>query len=726
MEAPKHGMRAHRCAAPGGWAIPPWVGWRKMVTWQIIVAILLVLGTAGLSVLFFQRRLAREQRALDAAKEALDEAKAEIDHLQGETIDLGLARSMAQEELSTLLSALDNLPRPVWRRGKDLELIYVNEAYCKAVGQPREEILRKQIELLGRSEAVSSRRLAREAQKSGHRQSMTRHAVADGERRMFEVSERALPDGSLVGYAHDETESEERKLELDQHIRAHGAVLQNLTVGIAILDKNLQLDFYNAAYANIWQLEDDYLGSRPHYGDIMETLRIHRRLPEQADFADYKRAQLRRLQTLIEPYEDLLHAPDGTTLRTTATPHPFGGVLVTYEDVTDRLTLERNYNTLIAVQQETLNSLYEGVAVFGQDGRLKLSTKALAEVWELPPESLAGEPHIRDLLPHIRHFFDLDEAEWERYSARTVAQTTEPERRAGRHELADGRVIDWTQVPLPDGANLFTFVDATDSIRVERALRERAEALETADRLKSEFIANISYELRTPLNAIIGFAQMMEENYAGKLNSRQSDYTRAIVDSSFELTSLIDNMLDLASIEAGYLQIDPTEAEISELLRGASTLIRERMRAQNLKFSVDCPKDIGRVHCDQRRMLQAMFNLLSNACQFTDDGGRIKLGARRANGEVCIFVKDTGIGIPDDDQERVFASFERGGTRQSGQRTGVGLGLALVKSLIELHGGWVELESVEGEGTTVTCHLPETVPPPHDTDGTPEPQAAAG
>ena len=696
-----------------------------MVIWQIVVAVVLVLGTAGLCALIFQRRLAREQLALDEAEDRLSVANSRIDHLQGETIDLGLARSMAQEELSTLLTALDSLPRPVWRRGKDLELIYVNETYCKAVGQPREEVLRKQIELLGRSEAELARELAREAQKSGHRQSMTRHAVAAGERRLFQVTEGALPDGSLVGYAHDQTDTEERKVELDRHIKAHGAVLQNLNVGIAILDKKLQLDFYNAAYADMWQLEDDYLGSRPHFGDILETLRIHRRLPEQADFADYKRTQLRRLQTLIEPYEDLLHAPDGTTLRMTATPHPFGGVLVTFEDVTDRLTLERSYNTLIAVQQETLNSLYEGVAVFGQDGRLKLSTKAFAEIWQIPQESLANEPHVRDLLPQVRRFFSLGDEVWERFSSRAIAQATEPDRRNGRQELADGRVIDWAQVPLPDGANLFTFVDATDSLRVERALRERAEALETADRLKSEFIANISYELRTPLNAIIGFAQMLEEKYAGELNERQADYTRAIVESSRELTSLIDNMLDLASIEAGYLQIEPTDAEISELLRGASTLIRERIRAQNLKLTVDCPKDIGRVSCDQRRILQALFNLLSNACQFTDEGGRVKLGARRGNGEVCIFVKDSGIGIPEDDQERIFSSFERGSSRQSGQHSGVGLGLSLVKSLIELHGGWVELESSEGTGTTVTCHLPENAAARREPEESSETQVAA-
>ena len=154
-----------------------------MLTWQIIVGVVLVLGTAGICALICQRKLEHSRLELDDAAERLREANDEIERLHGEAIDLGLARSMAQEELATLLTSLDNLPRPVWRRGKDLELVYVNDAYCTAVGQTREEVLRQQIELLGRAETKLSRNLALEAQKSGHQQSLTRHAVAGGERR---------------------------------------------------------------------------------------------------------------------------------------------------------------------------------------------------------------------------------------------------------------------------------------------------------------------------------------------------------------------------------------------------------------------------------------------------------------------------------------------------------------------------------------------------------------
>ena len=208
------------------------------------------------------------------------------------------------------------------------------------------------------------------------------------------------------------------------------------------------------------------------------------------------------------------------------------------------------------MQRETLNNLYEGVAVYGVDGRLKLYNPAFARIWKLPKPLLEAEPHAREVTAQTRSFFDVSDEHWPEFIEQSVTQITEPGSHDGRQERADSSVVDWAQVPLPDGASLFTFLDVTDSIRVERALRERNEALETTDRLKSEFLANISYELRTPLNAIVGFAEILENKFFGELNERQLEYSRAIVESSQRLLALINDILDLATIEAGYLRLD--------------------------------------------------------------------------------------------------------------------------------------------------------------------------
>ena len=188
-------------------------------------------------------------------------------------------------------------------------------------------------------------------------------------------------------------------------------------------------------------------------------------------------------------------------------------------------------------------------------------------------------------------------------------------------------------MPLPDGNVLLSYLDVTDSTRVEHALRERNEALETAGRLKSEFIANVSYELRTPLNAIIGFAEILTNQYFGELTPRQLDYSRGILDSSHRLLSLINDILDLATIEAGYMTLETGQLDIHTLMSSVLTLTRERARNQNLKLDFDCPPDIGTIEADERRLKQALFNLISNAIKFTPAGGSMTVWRRGATTE---------------------------------------------------------------------------------------------
>jgi signal transduction histidine kinase len=174
--------------------------------------------------------------------------------------------------------------------------------------------------------------------------------------------------------------------------------------------------------------------------------------------------------------------------------------------------------------------------------------------------------------------------------------------------------------------------------------------------------------------------------------------------------SLINDILDLATIEAGYMTLETEPINIREMLQGVMTLTRERARNQSLDLTLRCPSTIGTIDADERRLKQALFNLISNAIKFTPPGGSIQLAARRSNGDLELSVADTGIGIPSEDQERVFDKFERAAPQAP--QSGAGLGLSLVKSLIELHGGTVTIESTPGSGTTVRCRLPASGPPP--------------
>ncbi|MBF0393714.1 MAG: PAS-domain containing protein, partial [Alphaproteobacteria bacterium] len=510
------------------------------------------------------------------------------------------------------------------------------------------------------------------------------------------------PPGSGLmtgGFAVDRTRQEELEHELARHVGAHAEVLEKLGTAIAIFSTDTRLAFHNTAFQRLWRLESDWLAAEPGYAGLLDLLRERRRLPEVADWRAYREEELKRFTSLIDAVEDLLHLPDGSTLRRVITPHPFGGLLFTYEDVTDALALERSYNTSLAVQRETLDNLHEGVAVFGGDGRLRLSNPAYAKIWALPPADLAGEPHVAQLVERLRPFFGAD---WPKLRERLLALSTDRAPRHGRLERIDGSILDHASVPLPDGAVLTTWLDVTDTANVERALRERNDALREADRLKSEFIANVSCEVRTPLTTIIGFSEVLAAEYFGRLNRRQADYARGITEAGQSLHTLIGDILDLATIEAGQMTLQLNAFDIHAMLVNVLNLTRERLREKSLTLNFDCPLDIGWMVGDERRLKQVLFNLLSNAVKFTPAGGQITLACQRDGGDMAFTVADTGVGIPEAEQERVFDAFRRG----AGGNGGPGLGLSLVRNFVDLHGGRVEVASVPGEGTTVTCRIP--------------------
>jgi signal transduction histidine kinase/PAS domain-containing protein len=623
----------------------------------------------------------------------------------------GAARDSAERERLRLRTVLDALPIPVWRRNAGFQLTGANRAFAAAIGAPVDAPSDALHEL---ADAETSRVLAESAAKSGQA-SERRHVIVNGSRRWVELSEIRLESGESLGFARDLTDLEAAEAELKRHEAGHAAVLNRVTSAIAIYGADRRLSYFNFAFAQLWRLEEDWLSNHPLIDEVMDRLRERRRLPEVADFRAFRRNLQAQFTSLIAPQEELLHLPDDKTLRLVVSPHPQGGLIFAYEDVTDRFALERSYNTAIEVQRETLDHLYEGIAVFGSDGRLKLSNPAYAKMWGLTPEDLAGEPHVSQLADKFRGFLD-DGGDWPERKARLVGRLTTDRASSTTLNRQDGSVLQAVTLPLPDGNTLQSYLDVSDSRRVENALRERTEALEAAGRLKSEFLANVSYELRTPLTSITGYAEMLTGNYAGELAPRQREYATNILESAQEFTRLVDDILDLATIEAGYMELDTSEVDIQAMLQSVLTLQQAQARNLGLRLEFDCPPTIGTVPGDERRLKQVMFSLVSNALKFTPAGGSVMVAARREGERVALVVSDTGIGVAAEDQARIFEKFERGNTRQSG----AGLGLALVKSFIELHGGTVELRSSPGAGTTVTCWLNTELPMRQEgTRGTP-------
>ncbi|MGH6741428.1 MAG: ATP-binding protein, partial [Bradyrhizobium sp.] len=268
----------------------------------------------------------------------------------------------------------------------------------------------------------------------------------------------------------------------------------------------------------------------------------------------------------------------------------------------------------------------------------------------------------------------------------------------------DGATINMTTMPLPDGATLVTFQDVSDSVNVERALREKNEALETADEIKLDFVHHVSYELRSPLTNIIGFANLLGDPAFGPLSDKQHEYLGYITTSTNALLALINNILDLATIDAGAMTLNLADVDIRASMEAAAEGVQDRLAKDNLSIDIHASANIGTFTADERRLRQILFNLLSNAVGFSPPGGTVNLAAERNADAVTFSVTDHGPGIPSESQDKVFELFET--DSMGSQHRGSGLGLSLVRSFVQLHGGTVTIDSTLGQGTMVTCVFP--------------------
>ncbi len=611
---------------------------------------------------------------------------------------LSVRLATTEEESAQLGDLLDASPMPVWRRGPDLDLIWVNRAYTAAVESASgQDAVAEQIELDRTSRDLAERALDRqEPQHEKH------YVVVGGHRRALDIHAIPLGDG-VASYAIDVTDVDEAKRLLQKHIDAHEETLDRLPAAVAIFGSDQRLQFSNKAYARLWDLDERWLDTHPSEGDILEKLRELARLPEQRDFTAWKRERLALYTTIVESHEEQWHLPRGMTLRVNCQPHPFGGLIFVFADVTDQLLLERSFNELASVQKTTLDHLAEGVAVFGSDGRLKLFNTAYAEMWSIEKQALIDRPRFADIFALCRRQLD-DEAHWSMVTTLITASVTE--RRSGKGTLAckNERVFNYHAAPLPDGSLLLTYRDVTDTAMKEKALEERNAALLAADKLKSDFISNVSYQLRTPLNSIMGFADLMQQGIAGKISDKQKGYLADIMSASKTLETLVDDILDLALIEAGRMELDLSDVQIGDVLSAVKPLIEERARKAKVDIVCDGSPAAGHLFADEKRLLQICYNLLINAIEHTPPNGTITYGADAIGGEMRLYVNDTGVGIPPEYQPVAFERFES--TTKSKDSRRAGLGLALVRSFVEMHGGWVELDSTVGKGTRVICHLP--------------------
>lgn len=629
-----------------------------------------------------------------------------IDGLEEKCAQLQTQNSELTDTLTMMRHLFNTLDQTAWTRNVDGQLDWVNAAYVEAVEAGNmEEVIQQGRELLGEQarqkierERVLLSQNSDEVKFAAFRDRLS--TVISGDRHALAVAEVSGPIGS-AGMATNLSDMEQIREELQRTMRSHAETLDQLSTAVAMFDPEMKLQFFNQAFVKLWSLDIPYLESHPSNSMLFDGLRSDGKLPEQPEWRRWKESMLSAYRA-VDPQEHWWHLPDSRILRVVANPHPQGGVTWFFENLTEKFDLESRYNTLMKVQGETLDHLAEGVAVFGADGRIRLSNPAFAELWALPAPLAVEGTHISSIRKHCSEI--ADDQLWDEFVSAVTGVSDKREGMQGQAELIDGDILSYAVVPLPKGQMMLTFVDISDTARIERALKDKNEALELADQIKNDFVQHVSYELRSPLTNIIGFTELLQTPNYGTLNDRQREYLDHISTSSMSLLAIVNDILDLATVDAGIMELDIDDVSVEEAVNSAILRVGERMREHNISIAIDIAADADSFRGDNNRVRQVLFNVLSNAANYAPENSQVTLAAKRDGDVIRFSVHDNGPGMSDEVLDTVFKRFQ---SHSSGsRRRGAGLGLSLVKSFVELHGGKVDIETSSAGGTTVITQFP--------------------
>ncbi len=620
---------------------------------------------------------------------------------------LKLANQLGRTEaaLDALTHLIESAPFPMWYRGPDMTLGLVNSAFVAAVeGRDAAEVIALGSELIDSPGDEGARAGAATALEGGRPYIRTQPATIGGERRMLKLVDVPLPTGAVAGFAIDIQDLEDARFDLAQNLLSQRELADRMTAAVAQFDSDRSLSFFNQPFATMTQIDPSSLNEKPEFDRLLEQMRENGRLPEVRDFPAWKNERRDWFLSPEEAFTEDWILTNGDHWRVVAQPLPDGGLRMIFEDRTEQVRLSSARDTLLRVRTATFDNLFEAISVFASDGRLYLWNRRFCQVWDLDEEWLAEHPRVDELVPVMaKKLVNPTAAAQVREMVRDT--TTGRQSGTGRVSMTDGRHFEFAAVPLPDGNALFTMVDVTDSTRIEAALRERATGLEEADKIKTDFVAGMSYELRTPLTSIGGFAEMLAQGYAGKLPPAASDYVDAILESVERLAKLIDDVLDLTQGDRRGIVLDRERIDLAGLCRAVAESIEPKVLERKQKFSLAIDPSTGVVIGDARRIRESIEHVLRNAVAYTPTKGRIELAASGDDAAVTIIITDNGQGIAPEDQQQVFTRFHRIGGVGKGDAA-LGLGLPLTRQFVEAHGGTATLESAVGTGTSVTLIIP--------------------
>lgn len=605
-----------------------------------------------------------------------------------------------EKENALFLQAFNTLPFPIWLRNEDLQLAMCNPAYAKAVhADSVQHALLLGSELVYEKSPREAKVLAAAARAAGKERKTKEFVVMEGKRRWVEASEIPLPaqkysKNKTIGFVRDITREQELQSTLQDHIASHNGVLEHLKTAIAVFDAEMRLQFYNTSFMNLWNLEEEELDGSPTYSHVLDMMREKRRLPENRDFNAYKTREIKFFTSLVSTTQDTMHLPSGMTLRRMLTPHPQGGLLITYEDVTGHLTMERSVTVLNETQFTVVNHLREAILLFGRNGRLRVANTAFLNLWQITDADFNNlSLSVMDVLEKLRPFFE-NENNWDALKDQLLAVITSHTGENFQILRPDGKVLEFTAAGLPDGGIFVSFLDVTEEEKSSSLIEEKETLLSRfkqttvqAEKLRALFLEQISQEITPHLFTLTDSAQKLTNSKTPQTGKQKKMLLQAVFDTSTELNNLFQNMTDLALIETGSAVLELDSVDICSLMDGILKIVQRQAKSKNVAINVTYPEKIPLLIADKKRLKQALFYLINNAVSAAFKDGSISLSAQIENKNLVISIEEKSLDVKNDSDTVNFASKS-------------GFASILIRNFIEMHGGTLAVSDKNGTKKT--------------------------
>ncbi len=481
-------------------------------------------------------------------------------------------------------------------------------------------------------------------------------------------------------------------------------IIDNMSQGLLVLDAGLRVVAYNPAFPALFYLPDDLLRAGLPLAEIIR---------HQAKRGDYGPGDIEehiaRRVGLFEQrvaFRREIERPDRQALELRCSTTPDGGLVLTFTDVSERRTREKETAATAAALRAILDNMAQGLMLLDRDLRIVAHNAMLLRIMDLPEALVAAKPLLADVVRLTIARGDYGAIDVERRVAERIAlyRSAVPFRQ--EIERPGGRIVELRANAAPGGGVVATFTDVTELRVAEQHAIAAKNAAEAASRAKSDFLANMSHELRTPLNAIIGYSEAITARLFGPIAARYAEYAGDINTSGQHLLQIIGDLLDLAKIEAGRMEIFEERLDLRTVAEDALHMMRERAQRAGLALTLECRGDFTLVG-DRRAIRQILLNLVSNAIKFTDAGGAVSATIADAPaGGLALVVADTGIGMAAHEIPKALEPFGQISGPMSRRHQGTGLGLPLVRSFAELHEATMAIESAPGTGTRVSIVFP--------------------